>query len=143
MMRTKPAAHKIIASSIIKTAPDERGNYFSVEGDQLMLIRSIFLNLKSENKSRQIGVLYTKDRVLHITRNRAKHLFRKNNSYGFNEHIIRTAILFDRVILTDEFSVFDIPRSVILEKGTYLDFKSNGFEKQIFLSLEIIEQYKK
>jgi len=142
MMKSKPSAHRLIAHSIIKTQPDERGNYFSVESDQLMLIRSIFLNLKAENKSRQIGVLYTKDRRLEVNRNRSRHLFRKNNSYGFNEHIIRTAILFDSVLLKDEFGVFDIPRSVILENGTYLEFMEQGFEKQIFLSLEIIERYK-
>lgn len=142
-MKNRPAAHRLISQSVMKTQPDERGNYFSVESDQLMLVRSIFLNLSSENKSRQIGVLYVKDRCLQITRNRSKHLFKKTNSYGFNEHIIRTAILFDRVLLTDEFGVFDIPRSVILESGTYLDFKENGFEKQIFLALEIIQQYKK
>lgn len=143
MMKNRPAPHRIIAQNIIKTQPDARGNYFSVESDQLMLVRSIFLFLKADNKSRHIGTLYTKDRTLHITRNRSKHLFKKLNAYGFNEHIIRTAILFDSVFLKDEFSVFDIPKSVILEKGTYLDFKDNGFEKQIFLPLEIIEQYKK
>jgi hypothetical protein len=143
MNRAKPAAHKLVSTTVIKTQPDARGNYFTVEGDQLMTVRSIFLHLVGENKSRHIGTLYLKDRALHITRNRGKHLFRKNSSYGFNEHIIRTAVLFDTIVLKDEFGVFDIPLSIILEKGTYLEFKESGFERQIFLSLEFIEAYKK
>jgi hypothetical protein len=137
---TKP---RLISATAITTEPDERGNFFRVESDQLMMVRSIALQLALEKKTRHIGTLYVKDRVLKIKRTRSRHLFLKNNSYGFNEHIIRTAILFDRVILNDEFGVFDIPREVILSKGTYLDFKQIGFEKQIFLSLEIIQQYKK
>jgi hypothetical protein len=136
-------SHKLISASAINTEPDERGNFFRVESVQLMLIRAISLQLALEEKTRHIGTLYVKDRILKVKRTRSRHLFRKNNSYGFNEHIIRTGILFDRVILNDEFGVFEIPREVILEKGTYLDFKQIGFEKQIFLALEIIQQYKK
>lgn len=136
-------SHKLISAVAMTTDPDERGNYFRVESDQLMMVRSIMLHLASENKSRHIGILYVKDKTLRIKRTRSRHLFLKNNSYGFNEHIIRTAILFDHVLLEDEHGLFMIPRSEIMANGTYLDFKQNGFEKQIFLSLEIIEQYRK
>ena len=132
----------MISSSVIKTQPDERENYFSVESDQLMLVRSIWLHLASENKSRNIGILHVKDRVLKIKRNRARHLFKKNNSYGFSEHIIRTAILFDHILIEDDYGVYRVPREEIMSNGTYLDFKQIGFEKQIFLSLEIIERYR-
>jgi hypothetical protein len=142
MKSSRVASHKLISSSVINTQPDERGNYFSVESDQLMMVRSIWIHLSSENKSRNIGVLYVKDRVLKIKRNRARHLFKKNNSYGLNEHIIRTAILFDHILIDDDYGVYRIPREEIIDKGTYLDFKQIGFEKQIFLSLEIIEQYR-
>ena len=142
MNSRKGGAHKLISSSVIKTQPDERGNYFSVESDQLMMVRSIWIHLSSENKSRNIGVLYVKDRVLKIKRNRARHLFKKNNSYGLNEHIIRTAILFDHILIEDEHGVYMVPREKIMANGTYLDFKQIGFEKQIFLSLEIMELFR-
>jgi hypothetical protein len=142
MNSRKGGAHKLISSSVIKTQPDERENYFSVESDQLMLVRSIWLHLASENKSRNIGILHVKDRVLKIKRNRARHLFKKNNSYGFSEHIIRTAILFDHILIEDDYGVYRVPREEIMSNGTYLDFKQIGFEKQIFLSLEIIERYR-
>lgn len=134
---------KLISSSVILTEPDERGNYFRVESDQLMMVRQIMIHLASENKSRHIGVLYVKDKTLRVKRTRSKHLFIKNNSYGFNEHIIRTAILFDKILIEDEHGLFLVPREEIMNNGTYLDFKEIGFEKQIFLSLEIIEQYRK
>ena len=143
MNKYKPAAHKLISTTVIKTQPDERGNYFTVEGDQLMTIRSISLHLKSEESSRHIGILYLKDRILKMKRTRKNHLFRKNNSYGFNEHMIRTAILFDHIELTDDCGVYVIPKDIVINSGTYLDFKEIGFERQIFLSLELIEKYKK
>jgi hypothetical protein len=133
---------KFISQSVKKTLPDERGNYFVVESDQLMLVRSISLKLINEAKSRYIGTLFVNSRVIKMNRNRSKHLFRKNNSYGFNEHLIRTAILFDFIELTDEKGTYMIPKNRIMEDGTYLDFKEIGFERQIFLRIEIIEQYK-
>lgn len=138
--RTYP---RFISTSVKNTPPDERGNYFSIESDPLMMVRSISLHLSGENKNRHLGTLYVKDRVLKTKRNRSRHLFFKNNSYGFNEHLIRTAILFDHIELQDDKGTYLIPRDRIMNDGTYLDFKQIGFERQIFLRLDIIEQYKK
>jgi hypothetical protein len=50
--------------------------------------------------------------------------------------------LFDFVELIDDFGAYKIPRGELLNNGTYLDFKQIGFERQIFLGLEIIQKYK-
>jgi hypothetical protein len=128
-----------MAKAIINTSPDQEGNFFEIINDGDTII--IFLKLKKEKKKREIGIIYVSQSTLFITRNREKHLFRKNQSYGFNEYIISKATTFEYVRFNDEFISALIPRKVILEKGSYLHFKENGFERQLFLSLEEINKY--
>jgi hypothetical protein len=128
-----------MAKAIINTSPDQEGNFFEIINDGDTII--IFLKLKKEKKKREIGIIYVSQSTLFITRNREKHLFRKNQSYGFNEYIISKATKFEYVRFNDEFISALIPRKVILEKGSYLHFKENGFERQLFLSLEEINKY--
>jgi hypothetical protein len=128
-----------MAKAIINTTPDQEGNFFEIINDGDTII--IFLKLKKEKKKREIGIIYVSQSTLFITRNREKHLFRKNQSYGFNEYIISHATKFEYVRFNDEFISALIPRKVILEKGSYLHFKENGFERQLFLSLEEINKY--
>jgi hypothetical protein len=123
----------------INTSPDQEGNFFEIINDADTI--TIFLKLKKENKKREIGFINVPQSTLYITRNREKHLFRKNQSYGFNEYIISKATTFEYVRFNDEFISALIPRKVILEKGSYLHFKENGFERQLFLSLEEINKY--
>ena len=128
-----------MAKAIINTTPDQEGNFFEIINDGDTII--IFLKLKKEKKKREIGIIYLSQSTLFITRNREKHLFRKNQSYGFNEYIISNATKFEYVRFNDEFISALIPRKIILEKGSYLHFKENGFERQLFLSLEEINKY--
>lgn len=104
--------------------------------------RELKLQLKGELRARNIGLV--KDGCLYVKRNRAKHLHRKSNSYGFNAYVLENAKLFDKVILTDDYGTYNIPKSAILLFGKYLYFKNSGtgFEKQIFLNLDLIENYK-
>ena len=82
------------------------------------------------------------DRYIELKRDRSKHLFRKNNSYGFNEYLIRASKTFDNVKLVDDTGTYVFPKTTILEKGSYLFFKQQGFEKQLFLQLDEIEKFK-
>ena len=50
---------------------------------------------------------------------------------------------FNTIRLQDEFNRWTIPLQYILENGEFLFFKEQGFEKQIFISLNKIEQFKK
>lgn len=121
------------------TTPDTEGNYFEILNNDETI--TIILKLKKENKKREIGIISIKERTLYINRSREKHLFRKNNSYGFNDYIIKESRTFDHVRLNDEFITALIPKKVIIEKGNYLHFKEIGFERQLFLSLDEISKY--
>jgi hypothetical protein len=100
--------------------------------------KNISLKLKAENKKREIGTINLEERYLEVKRIKAKHLFRKTNSYGFNHYILSNAKKFDKVMLSDDDGRWLIPIKLILEKGHFLHFKNDGFELQIFLSLDII-----
>lgn len=115
--------------------PDKFDNSIIISGN------IISLKLKSEARTREIGVINPQKRYFAVNRIREKHLFRKNNSYGFNHYILANAKKFDKVKLSDDFGTWLIPIKLILEKGSFLHFNKDGFELQIFLPLDIITQF--
>jgi len=102
----------------------------------------ITLHLKGKKAGRNIGRVRLADRVLEVSRKRDKHLMLKANAYGFNEYVLREAKRFDKIELTDEYGTYLFSRQLVLDMGKYLHFKEEGFEKQIFLSLNIITNHK-
>lgn len=102
----------------------------------------ITLYLHGARKGRNIGRVRLADRVLEITRNREKHLMKKGKAYGFNEYVMRTAKTFDKIELQDDYGTYLFPRQLILDMGSYLHFKEEGFERQLFLPLYIITNHK-
>ena len=113
--------------------PDKFGNSI------IVLENIISLQLKSEKRKREIGVINFKEKYLSVNRIRDKHLFRKNNSYGFNHYILSNAKKFDKIMLSDDYGTWLIPIKLILEKGSFLHFNNEGFELQIFLPLDVIK----
>lgn len=103
---------------------------------------SISIQLISEKRQRLAGTVDSKEKTFFIKRKRSKHLHYKTNSYGFNDSILRGEPKIEKVVLRDEYGIYIIPVAAILEQGKYLYFKQSGFEKQIFLKLDIIESFK-
>ena len=103
---------------------------------------TIHLQLAGEAKKRKIGTITKSTKTISITRKRFKHLFVKANAYGFNAYILSNAKLFDKIKLKDELFEWKIPVKFILENGSYLMFKQQGFEKQLFVTMNQIEQFK-
>lgn len=78
-----------------------------------------------------------KGNVLHFFRNTSKHLFRKNQSFGFNLNFLENALGVDKIIINvDDKDTIITSRKLILEKGEILFFKQQGFEKQIFVPIK-------
>ncbi len=130
------------------TKPVIRTFFIDENGDNKVMVKSttktktIFLMLKGEKRKRKIGTITLSTRAITIERKRGEHLFRTGNSYGFNEYVLRKALDFDDIMLSDEHSHWRIPRTFIIKNGTYKNFSVNGFELQIFVSLDQIEQYR-
>jgi hypothetical protein len=119
---------------------NENDNYLQIKSND----RVIELKLCLENyKPRLIGTVTKSTRTIEMKRKRAKHLHRKTNSYGFNDYVLRNQTSIDWVRLSDDCGYhWKIPVDYILEKGTYLHFKQDGFELQRFVSLENLEQFR-
>lgn len=124
---------------IRNTAADQYGNYFITQRTPTTI--HIQLKLANENRVRNVGIVNRHGRFIEIVRDKARHLFRKGNAYGFNEHLIKTGKTFDSVKLIDDDGVYVFPKTLILEKGQYLFFKEQGFERQLFLNMDVIRQY--
>jgi hypothetical protein len=127
---------------VTKTLSDPKGNLLICKNNGKRII--VTLKLLSEKKGRRIGIVNAKRKVFDVRRIREKHLFKKFQGYGFNHKLLADAKLFDKVRLTDNYGQWLIPKEFILESKKYLNFeKSGGFELQVFVSLEEIEQFKR
>jgi len=104
---------------------------------------AVFLQLQAEkNRKRRIGVVTKSTKTFFVKRERDKHLFIKGNAYGFNDYVLKNQTSFDKVALFDGIEHWKIPVQFIIENGKYLMFKQQGFERQLFVSLEQIEKFK-
>ena len=114
---------------------DEFGNIMLIKDD------NIFIKFPNEEISRKIGTLNRPKKWLFVKRERSKHLLKVANAYGFNYHILKTGRAFTNVRLSDEYGTYEIPVEYILEKGSFLHFKQQGFERQIFLTIKQINEF--
>lgn len=124
----------------VRTLTDDYANAIVAKNNGKRIIVS--LKLSSETKHRRLGVVNLKQKTINIVRNRTKHLYRKLNSYGFNDTLLRQTTHFDTIRLRDEFESWKIPLNFILEHGKYLHHLQQGFEKQRFISLPELAQFK-
>ena len=111
---------------------------------------TIFLALAEGSRLLRIAKINKAKNALEMFRDYEQHLFKKANSYGFNYELLvatklkyvllkTTICLPNKHIKKEEFL---IPIDVLIEKGEFLFFKQQGFEIQIFLSLEKLEKYR-
>ena len=125
---------------VTKQISDSAGNKIiaSNNGDRI----KVLLKLNSELRSRLLGYVNIKSKSIKIIRKKEVHLLYKNNSYGFNHTLLADAKTFDKILLKDELNSWKIPTQFILDNGKFLFFKEQGFERQIFISLEQLNQFK-
>lgn len=107
---------------------------------------TVWLQLRAEGgRKRKIGVITKSTRTMFITRKREEHLMRKLNGYGFCLWFFQNQTTFNKINLKDDSGgKWEIPVEYLTDSrtGFFLDFKSCGFERQKFLSLEEIEKFK-
>lgn len=121
---------------------DEIGNELRIYSEAVAPhVLDVRIYIAQERKERRLGIINKKTRALTITRSRSKHLHQKTQSYGFSYMLLSEGKTFDVVILKDETNAYKIPRTQILKQGEFLFFKQQGFEKQIFVPLTILETF--
>jgi len=114
------------------------GNQLFRQGDKM------YLNLISEPRYRRIGdFVKEEEHVIIMRRNPTRHLLRVANAYGFCYEFLKTArkIKVIRLLIVGTKDFYHILISDLLKHGDFLFFKQQGFEKQIFLTLEQLEKY--
>jgi hypothetical protein len=114
---------------------DNEGNGYSRKEN------AIYLHRKSTKYTTKLGVLDEVNKTFHMERSRETHVLLIAKSYGFNYELLKKATKFNKVRLEDDCGVYLIPVKVLLQEGSFLHFKKKGFEKQIFVKLEVIERY--
>ena len=137
----KPKVNK--DGSTTRKRLDTQGNQI-IATDRVNVI-NIDLKLKSEKKRRHVGDITKSTRTFFIMRKRQYHLHLLSNSYGFNYTILEQAQHFDYVSIQDEFKRWKVRREDLLKKEnqTILHFKQQGFEVQIFISLDKLDELSK
>jgi len=122
---------------------DNFGNVIIVENNKRRI--SVYLRLASERHRRLIGHIDPKYLTLHIERELSKHLLKKANAFGINNTLLQKSKTFNYICLhetdTDQIYIFD--KQWAIDNGTYLFFKQEGFEKQIFLNRDHLQQWRK
>jgi len=102
---------------------------------------TIYLQLQSEEKNRLVGTIDRATETLKIRRDRSRHLFLRNRSYGFNHTILKLSKLFTKVHISDKEAKWLVTKDYILENGEFLHFLNNGgFELQIFVKLSVLSE---
>jgi len=131
----------------MRRQPPKRINLTDQDGNVLQCLHSktrvhLYLKLAGKTWRRDIGYIDRKSKTLHVIRDRNRHLHWRSNSYGFNHTVLLEGTLFDKVVLQDQEARYRIPKQAILDSGRFLYFATQGFERQIFLPLSILEGYK-
>jgi hypothetical protein len=103
--------------------------------ENLHVTRTGQVKLNLNGRSLAIGQLKNEGRTFVCERS-DNAVLRVNNSLGFNLFLMSRGT-FEKVIvfMTPSCRTLETTRETILEHGTFLHFKSIGYEKQIFLKL--------
>ena len=123
------------------TLDDNHGNTMVVTDDGDII--DIFLHFSSElKKPKRLGVIDKKRRVLSVKFIRGLGLNHKHIAYPLNYKLISETKKFDTVELSDEMAKWVVPVSFVVENGKCLLNKQQGFEKEIFVTLEQLNNFK-
>ena len=120
------------------TIEDGSGNRLIASHNDAVINLSLLL---ADGKKRAIGQIDKATRTLRLIRSRSKHLMRVNNSYGINYYLIENGKAFDKVQIVDEQNSWLVSKDYLIEHCTTMNFKTQGFELQKFISLDKLNSF--
>ena len=96
-------------------------------------------------KPRLLGYVDVQSATFNCVRYCDKHYHRKAGGFGFNWEILSSNLIHIKTIAlrVDDDKLYVFPKKLIEEKGTFLNFKQQGFELQKFLDFNHIRPYEK
>lgn len=126
---------------------DRGGNALVVYEEPVYGTRKFYLHLAIEKNPRLIGEVDRSTKIMFMRRDWAKHYHFAMRAFGFNYIVLKESQQFDKILLQikkaeDYYEYFLIPKKFILDCGQVKEFNKTGFEIQIFLRSEYLEQFK-
>lgn len=128
---------------------DKQGNALIVRGfydeNKDWTWATIHLKLANLNKPRLLGYVDVQTATFNCVRDCSKHYHRKAGGFGFNWEILSSNLIHIKTIAlrVDDDKLYVFPKKLIEERGTFLNFKQQGFELQKFLDFNLIRPYEK
>ena len=111
---------------------DQAKNSLQAENDG-----TLYLALASEKRRRGIGQLIKKSGKTHYLKKvREEHRFRKTDSWGIHWEVMNKLDEESYIGVRTELGIYRIKVSEAKEKGEFLWFKNEGFERQFFIPVE-------
>lgn len=112
---------------------DDNGNLLMVENTK------VILRFKKESFNREIGTF--EDRVFSKSITKSNQIMKKGNAIGFNYQVIKS--LEPQKFVIDIFgSKYEISMDYFEANKYFLHFKQQGFEKQCFIAIDKIKEFK-
>ena len=125
--------------NVIFRKEDKHGNALVFTEYQVWI--DIELYLVSESKPRHIANASHDMKILRFNRTNPDHLFRKTNSYGFCSDLLSMENWVTIVVNAPE-AQYVVSRGDFIRAGSFLHFKPLGFETQIFVPVDFLENYR-
>lgn len=108
-----------------------------------LIYESRVISLRLKGHTRKIAHITGKkdEWTLVLTRNRKLHRMLVNNSYGICYDLLIQCrnVGIEKVKIVDEVEEFNMSLNFLLDKGEFLHFLEQGFEKQIFIPLNLMK----
>jgi hypothetical protein len=100
-----------------------------------------------QGKQKRIGTFDANSKTLYLERTKSKHLHKQSNSYGINSEMLEAiALQCDVVVMTEKDGKntykYTLPFFELMRNRFFLHFKSQGYERQIFIKHSIFTQFK-
>lgn len=106
---------------------DEHGNKIRIEDNG-----NCFLELATEKRARLIGIMRNDG----VFMKKATHIFEKLNAFGFCYSLIDHLKPLYIIVYYDG-SRYDLPMEKFKDNMKFLNFKKQGFERQVFVPLGV------
>lgn len=97
--------------------------------------KKLYLELSTESRERNIGEIKSSSTLIYLKKKikESVHLMRKNDSWGLHWDVIDNLPEDAQVVIHSDKEKYQISVKKIKEVGEFLWFKTQGFERQIFV----------
>ena len=100
-----------------------------------------------QGKQKRIGTYDANTKTLYLERTKTKHLHKQSNSYGISSDMLESIALDCECIILAEkegkkVNTYKIPFFELMRNRFFLHFKTQGYEKQVFIKHSVFTQFK-